>query len=50
MKDPAFIADAEKLGIEIDPVSGEQFETLIKRVAAAPPAIIEQAVNALKRR
>jgi len=49
MKDPAFLADAEKLGIEIDPVSGEKFETLIKRVAATSPAIIEKAVNALKR-
>ena len=50
MKDPAFLADAEKLGIEVDPVSGEKFEALIKHVAAAPPAVIEQAVNALKRR
>ena len=49
MKDPEFLADAEKLGIEIDPVSGEKFETLIKHVAASPPAIIEKAVNALKR-
>jgi tripartite-type tricarboxylate transporter receptor subunit TctC len=50
MKDPDFLADAQKIGIEIDPVSGEKFETLIKHVAAAPPAVIEQAVNALKRR
>lgn len=49
MKDPEFLADAEKLGIEIDPVNGANFEALIKRVAATPPAIIEKAVNALKR-
>ena len=49
MKDADFLADAEKLGIEIDPVSGEKFETLIKHVAGAPPDIIEKAVNALKR-
>ena len=38
-----------ELGIEIAPVSGEKFEALIKRVAATSPAIIEKAVNALKR-
>jgi tripartite-type tricarboxylate transporter receptor subunit TctC len=49
MRDPEFLADAEKTGIEVDPVSGEKFEALIKRVAASPPDIIEKAVNALKR-
>ena len=49
MKDAAFLAEAQKIGIEIDPVSGEQFEALIKRVAASPPEIVEKAVNALKR-
>src|SRR5262245_57188672 len=49
MKDPAFLAEAQKIGIEVDPVSGEKFEELIKRVAAAPPAIIDKAVSALKR-
>jgi len=49
MKDADFLADAEKLGIEIAPVSGETFETLIRRVGATPPAMIEKAVNALKR-
>jgi tripartite-type tricarboxylate transporter receptor subunit TctC len=49
MKDPEFLAEAAKLGIEVDPVSGEKFETLIKHVAASPPAVIEKAVNALKR-
>jgi tripartite-type tricarboxylate transporter receptor subunit TctC len=50
MKDPDFLVEADKLGIEIDPVSGEKFEALIKRVASAPPEIIEKAVSALKRR
>jgi tripartite-type tricarboxylate transporter receptor subunit TctC len=49
MKDPAFLADAEKLGIEISPISGEKFEALIMRVGTTPPTIIEKAVNALKR-
>jgi tripartite-type tricarboxylate transporter receptor subunit TctC len=49
MKDPAFLAEAQKVGIEVDPVSGEKFEALIKHVAAASPAIIDKAVSALKR-
>jgi tripartite-type tricarboxylate transporter receptor subunit TctC len=49
MRDPEFLADAEKTGIEVDPVSGEKFEAMIKRVAGSPPDIIEKAVNALKR-
>jgi tripartite-type tricarboxylate transporter receptor subunit TctC len=49
MADPEFLAESEKLGVEIAPVSGEKFEALIKRVGATPPAIIEKAVNALKR-
>jgi tripartite-type tricarboxylate transporter receptor subunit TctC len=50
MNDAEFLAEAEKLGIEISPVSGEKFEALIRHVASAPPAIIEKAVDALKRR
>jgi hypothetical protein len=49
MTDPEFLAESEKLGVEIAPVSGEKFEALIKRVGATPPAVIEKAVNALKR-
>jgi tripartite-type tricarboxylate transporter receptor subunit TctC len=49
MKDPDFLADAQKLNLEISPVSGERFEALIKQVAGSPPAVIEKAVSALKR-
>jgi tripartite-type tricarboxylate transporter receptor subunit TctC len=49
MKDPEFLAEAAKIGIEVDPVTGEKFEALIKRVASSPREIIDKAVNALKR-
>jgi hypothetical protein len=49
MKDPEFLAEAGKIGIEVDPVTGEKFEALIKRVASSPREIIDKAVNALKR-
>jgi tripartite-type tricarboxylate transporter receptor subunit TctC len=35
-------AEAKKLGIDIEPVSGEEIETLLKRVYATPPAIIDR--------
>ena len=31
MKDPEFLADADKLKIEVDPLTGEQVATLIER-------------------
>lgn len=41
MKDPKFVADAEKGKWEITPVSGEEIEALMKRVYATPKAIVE---------
>jgi len=43
MRDKAFLAEAEKSNWEITPVSGEEIETLMKRVYATPPAIIDLA-------
>ena len=34
MKDPEFLADAKKLSLEIDPITGEQAQELIARVLA----------------
>jgi tripartite-type tricarboxylate transporter receptor subunit TctC len=39
--DPAFLADAEKLKLEINPVSGEAVEAIIARMYAAPREVIE---------
>ena len=30
MKDPEFLADAEKLKLEIDPMTGEQVATMLR--------------------
>ena len=40
MKDPEFLADAKKLSLEIDPITGEQAQELIAKVLeyAAPVA------------
>lgn len=44
MADKAFLADAEKQKMEINPMSGEEVEKLIKRVAAAAsPEVVARA-------
>jgi tripartite-type tricarboxylate transporter receptor subunit TctC len=42
MKDPAFLAEAEKLGTEIDPLTGEQVQDIITQVLATPKPVINQ--------
>jgi tripartite-type tricarboxylate transporter receptor subunit TctC len=41
MKDPAFLAEADKGNWEITPVSGEEIEALMQRVYASPPQVVE---------
>jgi len=43
MKDPAFLKDAEKAPIDVDPVSGVDMEMETKRILATPAAIIQCA-------
>jgi hypothetical protein len=48
MKDPQFLADAEKTQIDINPITGAEVEAFIARVAAASPAVIERAKQATR--
>jgi tripartite-type tricarboxylate transporter receptor subunit TctC len=43
MADPAFLADARRMGISIDPVSGAELAALAKRLTALPDALIQRA-------
>jgi tripartite-type tricarboxylate transporter receptor subunit TctC len=43
LKDPAMIADLEKLQITFDPVTGEETVQMFENFYATPPALIEQA-------
>jgi tripartite-type tricarboxylate transporter receptor subunit TctC len=40
VRDPAFVTDAKKFGIETDPMTGENLEKLVSDVFAAPPGAI----------
>ena len=42
MKDPAFLRDAEKVSLLIDPVSGDEMHRLIDRIETTPDAIVER--------
>lgn len=47
-RDPEFLADAAKLDLEVNPVTGEQVAALITRIYGATPAAIELATNAIR--
>jgi tripartite-type tricarboxylate transporter receptor subunit TctC len=47
MKDPAFLADARKLGVEVAPVAGEELARLMAKLMNLPPALIERAKQAI---
>jgi hypothetical protein len=40
LKDGETMAEAEKLGIDVDPVPGEDILAMLKRVYATPPVVI----------
>jgi tripartite-type tricarboxylate transporter receptor subunit TctC len=49
MRDSAFVAEATKMRITIDPMSGEQVAAIINDTINAPPDIIAKAIAASKR-
>jgi tripartite-type tricarboxylate transporter receptor subunit TctC len=46
MKDKDFLAEADKMQLEINPVSGEDVEKLVKEVYATPPDVVAKAKQA----
>jgi tripartite-type tricarboxylate transporter receptor subunit TctC len=49
MKDPQFLAEATKAGLDIDPVSPEEVMALLKQFSAFSPQILEKAKDAMGR-
>jgi len=45
MKDPAFLAEAEKSMFDVTPVSGEEMEQILKRAYATPKTLVERAAE-----
>jgi tripartite-type tricarboxylate transporter receptor subunit TctC len=48
MKDPAFLADAKKRLMDIEPMTGEKVQQVIAKAVATPQSIIDKAQAALK--
>jgi len=42
LKDPDFLAEIERRKYELQPVKGEELETMAKEVIAQPPDVIER--------
>jgi tripartite-type tricarboxylate transporter receptor subunit TctC len=48
MKDPAFLADAKKIGLDVDPVSGVEIQKLVEEIQATPEAVVDRLRALLK--
>jgi tripartite-type tricarboxylate transporter receptor subunit TctC len=48
MKDPAFVADAARLQLNIDPMTGEEVQALVAQLNRTPPAIVTRVRAALE--
>ncbi len=45
MKDPAFLAEAEKSMFDVDPLTGEEMEQILKRAYGTPKALVHRAAE-----
>jgi hypothetical protein len=48
LKDPAFLAEADKLQLEVNPVSGEDVTRLVSELYATPKDVVDEARVAIK--
>ncbi len=49
MRDPDYLADAERANLDVDPVTGAQAEELLLRFADYPKSVIDKAKAAIGR-
>jgi hypothetical protein len=47
MKDPQFLKDAEKLRIDVAPLSGERVQQVVRNLFASPPEVVSLARAAI---
>ncbi len=47
MKDKAFVAEADKAGLEIGPTTGEKLQDMVKTMMTSPPDIVEKYKTAV---
>jgi tripartite-type tricarboxylate transporter receptor subunit TctC len=47
MKDPRYIEDAERIGLDVSPLGGERIEALIRQVQATPEGVVTRLRDVL---
>jgi tripartite-type tricarboxylate transporter receptor subunit TctC len=47
MRDPELLAEAAKLGMDIDPMPGSQIDALLAQIYATPPDVVVKAASAI---
>ena len=47
MQDLAFLAEAQQMGLDVDPSTGEEAQQIVVKMYATPPAVIERAKKLL---
>jgi len=50
MKDPAYLAEADKLRIDVDPLTGEQVAVLVEQVSRTPADTVARVRAAMEQR
>jgi hypothetical protein len=50
MRDPAFLADAKKTKLDVDLVTGQEVDQVLKDAATAPAAVVARLKHALGRK
>src|SRR5262249_25705284 len=43
MHDPQFVAEGERIGLELNFVSGADVQTLVERLYRSPPSVVQRA-------
>ena len=47
-RDPDLLADAAKMHLAVGPMSGEEIQSLLQKIYASPPALLQSAKEAIK--
>jgi hypothetical protein len=50
MRDEDLLAEAQRIGVAIDPISGEELQALAEKIFATPPGVVERAKQAMEYR